>query len=332
MLHVRPFQILILCFYLSAHAVLAATPQNPLLTDDSLYLSHNGVHRFSRADLSLEWTSLEGVRTFEPVIDDGRLFVGSTQGLYALDLKSGRILWHIEKLQTIFSPEVSDQVYAGSLHGELYAIDAVRGDVNWREQFDGWIYSPIVMRDQGLLWTGGQAHQAYALASKDGRRLHSVPLSQESIFSPQDIGRQQIAFNLFNGDTAIIDSVSAKVDGWLKGTTQPKNLQFDKQFFYRTGRDGWLSVYDRNTYRATWRKSITPHDLSLHPNSSGYLLMSDLDKSLILYDLKNQTEVWQKELSGNWFSPIQIDAEEIIYFISPILQPNQVSAVKIYAR
>ncbi len=332
MRHFRWFLALLLCFGISLPVAFAASPQNPLLTEDALYVSRSGVHRFNRSNLSLEWTSLEGVQTFDPVMGQGLLFVGSTQGLYALDPESGRILWHIEKSRTLFSPEVSEQVFVGSLHGELYAIDPLLGKINWRKQFEGWIYSPVVIPDQGLLWTGGQAHKAFALASKNGRRLHTLPLRQESIFSPQDIGRQQIAFNLFNGDTAIINSASAKIEGWLKGSIQPKNLQFDHRFIYRTSRDGSLSAFDRSDFRAVWQKSIVAQNLTLHPNKSGYLLMSDLDKSLILFNLQNQSVGWSKKLSGNWFAPIQIDAEKIIYFISTKLKPNRVAAVKIFAQ
>ena len=310
----------------------AASPQNPLLDNNSLYVSHSGVHRFNLTSLELEWTSLEGVETFEPVIGEGKIFVGSTQGLYALDPVNGRILWHIEKSRTVFSPEISDQVYAGSIHGELYAIEPTGGNINWRTQFDGWIYSPVIMPDQGLLWTGGQAHIAFALSIRDGRQLHSLPLPQESIFSPREIGKQQVAFNLFNGDTAIINSDKAKIDGWLKGSSQPKNLQFDSEFVYRAGRDGSLSAFDRNNYKTKWQKPIVQQDLTLHPRQSGYLLMSDQDRSLVLFDLQTQAEKWRKQISGKWFLPIQIDDEKIIYFISSNMKPIQISAVIIFAQ
>ncbi|MFV2031352.1 MAG: PQQ-binding-like beta-propeller repeat protein [Gammaproteobacteria bacterium] len=321
---------ILVCLGFLTRTVFAASPQNPLLTDDAIYVSDEGVYRFNRSDLSLDWAMLSGVQTFAPVISQGLLFVGSSQGLYALDPESGRVLWNIEKSRTIFSPEVSEQLFAGSLHGELYAIDPVRGEINWRVQFDGWIYSPVVMPEQGLLWTGGQAHQAFSIATIDGRRLQSIALNQESVFSPSDIGKQQIAFNLFNGDTAIINSVSAKIDGWLKGSTQPQNLQFDDRIIYRSNRDGSLSAYDRNSYRALWQKTMVERDLTMHPGNAGFILMSDLDRSLILYDLQNQTEAWRRQLPGRWFAPIQADDGEIIYFISSASKPNRVSAVKFF--
>jgi outer membrane protein assembly factor BamB len=326
----------ILLFILSPvfllQTALAAIPQNPLVNGDSLYVSHNGIHKFNLVTLEQEWSALQGLQTFEPVMDNNLLYVGSSQGLYALDADTGEQVWHIEKARTIFSPSVAGQLYAGSLHGDLYSINPHSGKINWQQQFSGWIYSPVVLPDQDQLWTGGQVHQALAISIKDGRRLHTVMLDQESIFSPLYLQNQQVAFNLFNGKTTIINTDTAKVDGWLNGSTQPKNLSFDDRFIYRSGRDGSLSAFDRNSYRLQWQKSIVGQDLTMHPTRGGYFLMSDLDKMLVLFDPEKQTEVWRKQIPGSWFSPVQIDVKNIIYFNSANLQPNKLSAVKINVR
>ncbi|MFA9420870.1 MAG: PQQ-binding-like beta-propeller repeat protein [Gammaproteobacteria bacterium] len=318
--------------FLLMQTAAASTGQNPLLVDNDLYVSYNGVHKFNQSTLEQQWSSLQGIQTFEPVMGERLLYVGSPQGLYALDPDNGEIAWRIEKTRTIFSPVVSDNLYAGSLHGALYSIDPAKGIINWRQQFDGWIYSPAVLRDQGLLWTGGQAHQAFAVAIDDGRQLHTVAIAQESIFSPQNIGRQQVAFNLFNGSTAIINSKTASIDGYLEGATQPKNLDFDEKLIYRSGRDGGLTAFDRSSYQQEWNKSLVTQELTMHPGNEGYLLMSDLDKTLILFNRQKGIEIWRDQLNGTWFSPIQVDEKSIIYFQPSILQPNQISAVKIDAQ
>ncbi len=313
-------------------ASLAATPKNPLLVNDALYVSNNGIHKFNQATLKQEWSALQGLQTFAPVMGKNLLYVGSSQGLYALDPDTGQQLWRIEKTRTIFSPSVAGQLYAGSLHGELYSIDPPSGKINWRKQFTGWIYSPVVLIDENQLWMGGQAHQAFAISAKDGRRLHTIMLDQESIFSPVDLQNQQIGFNLFNGKTTIINTVTAKIDGWLEGSTQPKNLTFDDSYIYRSDRDGTLTAFDRNSYRLLWQKSIAAQNLTMHPTQDGYILMSDLDKTLVLFDPDKRTEVWRDEISGNWISPIQIDAKTVVYFRSTNLQPNELTAVKIHAQ
>ncbi len=310
----------------------AATPQNPLNTGNAVYVSKNGIHRFDPATLKREWSALQGQLTFEPVMGKDLLFVGSPQGLYALDPETGRQVWRIEETRTIFSPTVADQLYAGSLHGGLYSINPASGQINWHQQFDGWIYSPVVVADRAQLWTGGQAHQAFAISANDGSLIHKVALNQESIFSPIDLQNQQIAFNLFNGKTVIINTESATIDGWLDGSIQPKNISFDDEFIYRSGRDGKLSAFDRNNFQQGWQETIVGQDLTMHPANQGHILMSDLDKILVLYDPQKRAEIWRNQISGNWFSPIQIDAKYIIYFHSTNLQPNKLSAVKVHAQ
>ena len=131
--------------------VLASTPQNPLLAVDALYVSYNGVHKFNRTTLERKWSALQGLQTFEPVMGKHLLYVGSPQGLYALDPDTGHQVWRIEESRTIFSPTVARQLYAGSLHGALYSIEPARGKINWRKQFPGWIYSPVVQPDSNQL-------------------------------------------------------------------------------------------------------------------------------------------------------------------------------------
>jgi len=318
--------------FLLMQTAAAATAQNPLLVDNDLYVSYNGIHKFDQSTLEQQWSSLQGIQTFEPVMGERLLYVGSPQGLYALNPDNGEIAWRIEETRTIFSPVASDHLYAGSLHGALYSIDPGSGVINWRQQFEGWIYSPAVLREQGLLWTGGQAHQAFAVAIEDGRQLHAVAIAQESIFSPQDIGRQQVAFNLFNGSTAIINTATASIDGYLDGATQPKNLDFDEKLIYRSSRDGGLTAFDRSSYQQEWQKSLVAQELTMHPGNEDYLLMSDLDKTLILFNRLKGIEIWRDQLTGIWFSPIQVDENSIIYFQPSILQPNEISAVKIDAQ
>ncbi len=311
---------------------LASTPQNPLLARDALYVSYNGVHKFNQTTLERKWSALQGLQTFEPVMGHNLLYVGSPQGLYALDPDTGQQVWRIEESLTIFSPTVAQQIYAGSLHGTLYSIEPASGKINWRQQFSGWIYSPVVLPDQNQLWAGGQDHKAFAMSAIDGRQIHTIALNQESVFSPIDLKNNRIAFNLFNGKTVIINTVTAKIESWLNGSTQPKNLIFDDRFIYRSSRDGQLTAFDRKTYRQAWQKPIVGQDLTIHPSSAGEILLSDLDKILVLFDPHKRAEIWRKAIPGNWFSPIQVDAKNIIYFYSANLQPYQLSAVRINAQ
>ncbi len=313
-------------------SAIATNPQNPMLDNESIYLSKQGLHRFDSNSLELEWSSLVGIETFEPVMGDKLIYIGSTQGLYALNPVNGDIVWHIEALHTLFSPTVDGQVYAGSLHGEIYAINSDSGTIHWRRQFPGWIYSPLILADLGKLWIGGQTHEALALDINNGRILHRVRLDQESIFSPQLVDSELIIYNLFSGNSFVIDAHSATTIGLLDGSSQPRHVSIDLNTIYRTSRDGSLIAFNKNTLRTIWRQHIVEHDLSMHPVSQGFMLLSDLDQTMILFDLESHTEIFRKKIKGTWFSPIQIDDHHIIYFLSETLQPNKIRAVKLDAR
>ena len=319
------------CLLLALRLAQAAYPSNPVLTGDSIYVSQQGVYKFEPNRPEPLWSSLSGVETFEPVIHETLLLVGSTQGLYALELATGRIAWHIEKQHTMFTPSISTWAFAGSLHGELYAIDPAQGDIIWRSQFPGWIYSPVVNEATTQLWTGGQAHRISALAATDGSQEQEIATTQELVFSPIDLGENRIAINLFDGTTIVIAALTGQKEGVLKGDSTPVDLLRRSKTIYRSHRDGTLSAFDAGKLEFNWRKSFTTHDLSLHPSRPGYLLLSDRDRSLILLDLARVDAACHMQPDGQWILPLQTDAEKIIIFRKS-MQPPGLTLVQFHAQ
>jgi len=309
----------------------AAYPQNPLLLNDSIYVSQQGIYRFERSQREPLWSSLDGIKTFEPVVFENLLLVGSTQGLYALDLESGGVAWHIEPQHTLFTPSISGKAYAGSVHGELYAIEARDGSISWRRQFAGWIYSPVIDAASDRLWTGGQAHQVYAIGIDNGKLQQQISTTQESVFSPVDLGADQTAFNLFDGSTLLVGLDNAQGDTILAGDSQPNGIYAYRDTVYRSHRDGTLSAFDRHTHKLRWRRSLVAQDLVMHPSQPGYLLLSDRDRSLVLLDLTKSDRPCPVQNDLRWMLPLQLDARNIIYF-QKSMQPPRMTLVQTEAQ
>ena len=328
----------------------AATPQNPLQTERALYLSRQGVHKFDLTSLKPLWSSLEGVETYAPVAAGNLILVGSTQGLYALDRGSGQVSWRIEAGRNLVSPTIEDRssagrtsasqasaghasagrAYTGSVHGELYAIDTERGSIDWRRRFDGWIYAPAVDAGTGTLWSAGQAHRIYALDADDGRIVAEFDTTQEAVFSPVDLGDRRIGFNLFDGSTAVVDARRREIAAILPGTTQPMDLSSRDEGVFRSHRDGSLTAFDRHSLAPAWQKSMVERELTLHPSLPGYLLMSDLDRGLVLLDLSRPEAPCRLMIDGRWQAPIQLEAKNIVVF-RKLMQPLQNIAVEMDA-
>jgi outer membrane protein assembly factor BamB len=311
--------------------VHAANPQNPLLLNDSIYVSQQGVYKFDRNQPEPLWSSLAGVETFEPVIYQDLLLVGSTQGLYALNLETGGVAWHIEKKHTLFTPSIAKMAYAGSVHGELYSIDPRNGSINWRRQFTGWIYSPAVDQKANKLWTGGQAHQVYGIDIDDGSLQHQLETTQESVFSAVDIGSGQMAVNLFDGSTLVVESGNGKVAAVLQGDSQPNAIYAYAGIIYRSHLDGSLMAFDGPNHALEWRQSLAPRNLVMHPSQPGYLLLSDQDRTLLLLNLEQPNSPCPVEPEGQWMLPLQLDTGNIVYF-QKSMQPPGLTLVQIRAQ
>lgn len=309
----------------------SAYPRNPLLLNDSIYVSQQGVYRFDRKQSAPLWSSLLGIETFEPVAFENLLLVGSTQGLYALDRESGDVTWHIEQRHTLFTPSIAGKAYAGSVHGELYAIDPGDGSIDWRRRFTGWIYSPVTDSESGRLWTGGQAHQVYALRSENGELQQQIKTTQEAVFSPVDLGDGQTAFNLFDGSTLLVGRKNVKDGTVLPGDSLPNGIQAYRDTIYRGHRDGTLSAFDRQTYNPLWRQSLVTQDLVMHPAQPGYLLLSDRDRALLLVDLTRTDTPCPVQHDHQWTLPLQLDKQKIIYFRKS-MQPPGMTLVQTEAR
>jgi outer membrane protein assembly factor BamB len=324
-LHIWTLILCCLCF--AAPSANADYPRNPLQQGTAIYVSHQGVYKFKADEPAPLWSSLLGIETFAPVRDGDLLLVGSTQGLFALEMATGKVAWHIEKRRTIFTPSVSGQAYAGSLHGELYAVEPSSGAISWRQSFPGWIYSPVFDLESGLLWSAGQAHRLVAVSISEGKILQQIETVQEAVFSPVDLGNRSIGINLFDGSTVVVDAASMEIRGMLSGDSQPTSLSPHNSHIYRSHRDGTLSAFDRDRLELSWRRSFVTQDLAMHPSQADYLLLSDNDRKLILLDLDRGSIACQLEPDGPWALPIQIETGQVVYFRKS-MQPPHMTLVK----
>ena len=319
--------LITLCLLISGQVCAAQYPQNPLPDGESVYVSHQGVYRFDGNDPQPVWSSLQGVATFAPVAYRELLLVGSSQGLYALRQADGSVAWHIEKHRTLFTPIVADHAYAGSVHGELYAIRPRDGGIVWRRTFDGWIYSPAVSDQAKLLWTGGQPHAVYALNSVDGKILRELATTQEAVFGAVDLGDGQAAFNLFDGNTAIVGFDSLQIDAILDGDSQPTGVRRLQGLIYRSHSDGSLSAFARGSLQQRWRRPLAAQNLVMHPSLPGYLLLGDGDRKLFLLDLAADNRLCELESDGPWLLPILQQTGRITFFRKS-MQPPRLTRVK----
>ena len=182
---------------------------SPALNGDSLFIgSDNGnLYALDAASGNLLWKfTSQGIVRSKPAIAGNLVYFTSDDGsLYAVYLKDGTKAWSTDIGNFIAranreelgnspaptgydyvqsSPVVADgTVYAGSLDGKLYALDALTGVVNWtfitQQKIRG---SPAV--DQGTVYFGSWDKLMYAVDAHTGKVRWAVGIGGEVQTTP----------------------------------------------------------------------------------------------------------------------------------------------------
>jgi hypothetical protein len=147
------------------------------------------------------------------------------------------------------------------------------------------------------------------------------------VFGAVDLGNAQVAFNLFDGSTLVLDSNSRQIVTTLAGDSQPTGIAHQGGVIFRSHSDGSLSAFGWDDMEHEWQRTLTPHNLVFHPSLTGYLLLGDRDSKLLLLDLANNTEPCELDGDGQRLLPMQLDTKRIIFF-RKTMQPPGLKLVK----
>src|SRR5207249_8730366 len=108
------------------------------------------------------WDRNTGAREIgaTPAVAYGKLFVTTMHGLFALNARTGAILWTAPSTPGFSSPAVfDDSVFVGTSNGTVVRLNASNGSVQWETRllahtlFSGITSSPKVAFDQVFIGT-----------------------------------------------------------------------------------------------------------------------------------------------------------------------------------
>jgi outer membrane protein assembly factor BamB len=156
-----------------------------------------------------------------PVVRDGVVYFGSVDhNLYAVDAVTGELRWDFETEGGIASTPlvVEDVVYFGSFDSKFYAVDAGTGEEKWVFEQAGNWFWSEALYKEGIVYACSLDHHVYAIDAVTGETAWPEPF---------DAGEQIKSSPVIVEDILVVASKVGKVYGIDLVTGEEKWHQFD---------------------------------------------------------------------------------------------------------
>lgn len=179
---------------------------------------------------TVRWKADVGIQGYlnAPLVSGPTVFVPSSgnthnapdprDGVHAVDLASGRILWHAHFDNDANGASIVGQrIVATSDDGHVYGLDATRGTVDWKHKGKGKVYSHPTILDELVVVGDAQGYvRAYAWA--DGAERWSIQMNGAIRGGLASDGTHLFAVSQ-GGEVAAFSKSGRAV--WRKSVTRP---------------------------------------------------------------------------------------------------------------
>lgn len=251
------------------------------------------------ADITLQWTySLQAPIHFSPLITDNKLIASTAQGeVYAFDLLSGKLKWHLDKAQHYWDRSLTvdnERVYVGRSGGFFEAYELATGKQIWSVDLgidvqlrsvmvDGTLYVPTTFVGAGLSNNPNGKAKLYAIDSKTGHIRWAQTTDNYALQKPAFNGNMLfVAGSYYDPSIEVDEGGLMRVNAYsLKG----------KALWEYKGLDGFI-------------KSIYADEKAV-----AYVGYQDFITAL---DVENGNLLWRSD-TGNWTPALSGD-QGVIYF------------------
>ena len=228
------------------------------------------------ADHEVLWArNLAAPLRTSPVLGDGTLsstiFVVSGNGLlYALDVLTGELRWHVDSGGDILSSPLyyTETIYAGEYNGTLFAWDAAGGERLWKFRTPGGIFPQPVALDDTVI-TGGDEGMIYAVDALTGDELWMSDVGGD-LYAPPAI--------------------------W-------------KDALFAASLDHFLYAVDATYGTELWRFEAGSALYAAPVAREGWVFLGDVDGVLYALDAETGTLMWRRKTGGSIFSPPTVSGE-----------------------
>ncbi|MFA9393071.1 MAG: PQQ-binding-like beta-propeller repeat protein [Prolixibacteraceae bacterium] len=264
--------------------------------------------------IKLKWTfDADGIFKSAPVICDGKIVVGSTNGtLYCLNMK-GDSIWGFKTDNSIEAPALIDNgtVYFGNLSGWLYALDLKTGAKKWEYKTDNQIMgSPTLFKNgnQTILAVGSYDYYLHGVDAKTGKGLWKYE-SDNFLNSAPAMNNGVAVFGGCDGFLHLVNMKTGVSEGKIEiATYVASSPAIDGTLAYIGDYDGGFSCIDFPAKNIKWRYENTDSNLPFIASPSvvgNKIFIGSRDKFMYCFDKNNGKVLWKKNTGS------RIDASTI---------------------
>jgi len=295
------------------------TPAHTGLTDDAV--APSSLRRVWSVDTG------PGIVFSSPVIADGRVFVGTTDGqLEARDLETGEQLWvHDVGDQLRGSPGVSDGtvVVGGGIDGGLVALDAETGEVQWRVETPGQltVYTQPTVIDGVVYANTGPSEvddSVYAVDLASGDVRWSTPVAVGIFNGAASDGERLFVTSADEASVVALDRATGAVEWTVTrtGETFYSAASVADGIVYTTttndaGLDGTVLALDATDGSVVWQRPDHGDAQGSSPAVYGDLVITGThaNGAVVAYDRATGETAWRYQDSGPVSSSLMTTAD-----------------------
>ena len=267
------------------------------------------------------WNYYVGEKPLKPVINDGMIYIGHSEGLSVLDL-DGFCIWEFNT-DDILSPPIIDKknLIFGTNVGRIYCLNPKNGKQQWTIKMDDKIFiSPLF--DENFYFAAGDS--CYAISLKDGlikwNYTTKGPIRSEPILSDGSIffGSSDNYIYALNSETGV--EKWRYETGWQIDATP----SIFNDILFVASNDNNLYALNKEKGNLNWLFSC---NAAIHTKPvvyGEYVFFGSDDGQLYAIDQNNGEYIWS-------FSPEdKIGYDNINYITTPILSQPSVDRGVVY--
>jgi len=286
------------------------------VSDGVVYLASQDSHlyalRASTGQVLWKYLDPAGSIASSPAVGGGVVYFGGFDGLHALDINTGQVLWQ-GPLQSVYGVTLNgDVVFFNSTDGYVHAVDAKTGSELWNYNSGASnLYSALAVAD-GVVYVASA--NLLALDATSGAFLWNYAIGNTGdIWCPPTVSLGVVYVGSTDKNFYAIDATSHSLR-WSFATAGAITIAsaIANHVVYVSSQDGNLYALDAASGSLLWKRASTSSSGTSAPAlANGVLYVTQGQHNILALDADTGATLWQ--FSGAYYPSSPSVADGVLY-------------------